>query len=173
MMKGEFIMNERYVWIGIILFVIVIAAAVKICVQISHECRSSRQRVRAVSGRNQVQRTLSGRNEAQRTLSGERTEFGPVNYFANDRHQSKDKWFQFKYKKVGGKWLAYIQRMPNLNGRDPNLHFTHRYHSENMYWVCYDPQPETLKDAQIVSKRWADRELEYISTGIKFEDQRW
>lgn len=70
-------------------------------------------------------------------------------------------------------WLTYILRMPSLNGRDGNLHIAHRYCNGNTYRICYDPQPTTLRDAQIISRAWADRELEYISTEIYFEKQRW
>lgn len=101
------------------------------------------------------------------------TELGPVNYFANARHGQKDTWFQFKYKKVGNEWLVYILRMPALNGRSGDLHMTHRYHKDGSYWICYDPQPSLLRDAQTISRLWADRELEYIYSGIEFEYQNW
>ena len=99
--------------------------------------------------------------------------FGPVNYFANARHNQTDKWFKFEYKRENGVWLTYILRMPSLNGRDGNAHITHRYSGGGRYWICYDPQPRTLKDAQIISRVWADRELEYIATGVSFERQVW
>ena len=99
--------------------------------------------------------------------------FGPVNYFANARHNQNDKWFQFEYKRENGMWLTYILRMPSLNGRDGNAHITHRYSGGGRYWICYDPQPRNLKDAQIISRVWADRELEYIATGVPFERQIW
>ena len=96
------------------------------------------------------------------------TELGPVNYYANDSHNSPDVWFQFQYKKVGDKWLTYIARMPGLQGRDPNLHLTHRYTNGSTYWICRDPQPANLKDAQAVSRVWADCITEYIATGKTF-----
>ena len=109
----------------------------------------------------------------QRTVQKQLTELGPVNYYANERHNQTDKWFQFMYRKVNDQWLTYILRMPSLNGRDGNCHLTHRYKKDNTYWICYDPQPKTLKEAQIISKAWADRELEYIATGVPFEEQHW
>lgn len=108
----------------------------------------------------------------QSTVSNSQS-FGPVNYFANARHNQSDKWFQFEYKKENGVWLTYILRMPNLNGRDGNAHITHRYSGGGKYWICFDPQPKCLKDAQIISRVWADRELEYIATGVPFEKQNW
>ena len=101
------------------------------------------------------------------------TQLGPVNYYANRKHNQQDNWFQFEYKLVNGVWLAYILRMPNLNGRSEDGHSTHRYGKDGRFWVCYDPQPKTLKEAQIISKAWADRELEYIATGVLFERQSW
>lgn len=101
------------------------------------------------------------------------TQFGPVNYYANDRNNMADNWFQFEFKKVENRWLVYILRMPCLDGRDPNLHYTHRYKDNNRYWICYDPQPDNLKDAQTIARGWADRELEYIATGRHFEEQIW
>ena len=98
---------------------------------------------------------------------------GPVNYYANGRHNQKDVWFQFLYKKVEGHWLTYIYRMPSLRSRSDDLHLTHRYRKDDEYWICYDPQSTTLKDAQIISRAWADRELEYIATGTPFERQEW
>ncbi len=98
---------------------------------------------------------------------------GPVNYYANARHGQKDRWFQFVYRKRDGVWIIYIRRMPSFNGVNESLHVTHRYTDSSQYWVCYDPQPRTLKDAQNISRAWADRELEYIATGKPFENQRW
>ena len=103
----------------------------------------------------------------------ELTTIGPVNYYANTRHRQADNWFQFEYRKEDGEWLVYILRMPNLRGRDPGAHETHRYTDGESYWICYDPQPRRLRDAQTITRAWADRELEYIATGVLFEDQRW
>ncbi len=105
--------------------------------------------------------------------SAELTTIGQVNYYANTRHRQADNWFQFEYRKEDGEWLVYILRMPNLRGRDPGAHETHRYTDGESYWICYDPQPRRLRDAQTITRAWADRELEYIATGVLFEDQRW
>lgn len=150
----------KYIWIivGIIALTMIIKVILLICKAKAEE-QSLRQQIPAP-------RRVS-------TSSANIREFGPVNYFANTRHNQKDKWFQFMYREVNGEWLAYILRMPSLNGRDGNLHYTHRYKNKNTYWVCFDPQPNNLKDCQSISKMWADCELEYITTGVKFEDQVW
>lgn len=98
---------------------------------------------------------------------------GPVNYFANTKGYVKDRWFQFKFVWESNEWHAYILRMPSLKGRDPNLHYTHRYTNGNKYYICYDPMPTNLKDMMTVARAWADRELEYITTGVLFENQVW
>lgn len=105
--------------------------------------------------------------------SGNLEQTDPVEYYANARHGSQDNWFRFQYRKVGNEWRSYILRMPDLKGRDSSLHRTHRYKNGNEFWVCYDPQPNNLKDAINISRAWADRELEYIATGIPFEEQVW
>lgn len=97
-----------------------------------------------------------------------------MEYFANARHNQKDRWFRFKYKKVGNEWRAYIIRTPPLNGKSGDQHLTHRYSDGNgNYWVCRDPQTTTLHDAQVVSRVWADRFLEYTVTGIEANSQVW
>lgn len=97
-----------------------------------------------------------------------------MEYFANARYNQKDRWFRFKYKKVGNEWRAYIIRMPPLNGKSASTHLTHRYSDGNgNYWVCRDPQTTTLHDAQVVSRVWADRLLEYTVTGIEANNQVW
>lgn len=101
-------------------------------------------------------------------------EFGPCTYYANTRHGQRDNCFQFLYRHVGREWRIYILRMPSLGHQNGSLHLTHRYRdSNNNYWICRDPQPTNLKDAQSLSRLWADRELEYIATGIEFDNQNW
>lgn len=96
-----------------------------------------------------------------------------VHYYANTRHRQRDNWFQFQYKQVGDVWRIYILRMPSLAGRSGDLHLTHRHTDGRRYWICYDPEPRTLQDAQAITRGWADRELEYITTGVPFERQTW
>lgn len=138
-------------WVWIVLAIVIITATVK-TIMLSRSERNGE--------------TFSAPHS--NSVSTTATELGPVNYYANDSHNNPDKWFQFKYKKVGNEWLTYILRMPSLKGRDPNLHLTHRYRNGNTYWICRDPQPTTLRDAQNVSRVWADCIMEYIATGKTF-----
>lgn len=140
-------------WVWIVLAIVIITATVKM-IMLSQSERNGE--------------TFSSPAPSSNSVSTTATELGPVNYYANDSHNNPDKWFQFKYKKVGNEWLTYILRMPSLKGRDPNLHLTHRYRNGNTYWICRDPQPTTLRDAQNVSRVWADCIMEYIATGKTF-----
>lgn len=165
-------MSEKYYFIIAILGIIILAMLINVFVKKSKERRISSNITRSNTTVARTNSTATAVRQQGQSSSGI-TEFGPVTYYANDRHNRTDKWFKFYYKKVNGEWLTYIKRMPSLNGRDGNLHLTHRYcNSSGEYWICYDPQPRTLKDAQTISRAWADRELEYIATGTPFENQR-
>ena len=157
-------MEGTYEYMWIIIGSILLVALIKVIYQIYKNKVGERSTYRPIQ--------TSTPNSNCQISTGIR-EFGPVNYYANARHNKKDRWFQFMYREVNGEWLAYILRMPSLNGRDGDLHLTHRYKNENIYWICYDPQPRSLEGIQSVSRAWADRELEYISTGVPFEEQHW
>lgn len=107
------------------------------------------------------------------TPSNEETDI--MVYYANDRHDSADREYRFKYKWVFDSnlqkqtWRAYIIRMPSLGSRDPSLHKTHRFtNGTGVYWVCWDSAVESLKDMQTISRVWADSLQEYITTGALF-----
>ena len=78
---------------------------------------------------------------------------------------NENKEYCFNYKKVGSGWRAYILRMPSLRGRNDGSGVIHRLHDNGGYYICWDSQVNTLKDMQIISRRWADNIQEYISTG--------
>ncbi|MGN0485431.1 MAG: hypothetical protein ACI4HI_17975 [Lachnospiraceae bacterium] len=96
------------------------------------------------------------------------TGVGPCVYYANDRHQQRDKEYKFYYKKVEDSWRAYILRMPSLGGRDPSGVVTHRLYDNGSPYVCWDSPVNSLKDMQTISKVWADNIQEYIATGKLF-----
>lgn len=93
-----------------------------------------------------------------------------LEYFANNPCNMSDNWFSFEFIKVQNEWRAYIERMPDLNGRDTDGHITHRYTDRvnDRLYVCFDPMPETLADSQNIARSWADHLLEYIDTGKTF-----
>ena len=95
-------------------------------------------------------------------------ETGPMVYYANNRHNLRDKEYQFNYKNVNGCWRAYILRMPSLGNRDTNGHSTHRLWDGDRPYVCWDCPVNSLKDMQTISRVWADSIQEYIATGKKF-----
>lgn len=94
--------------------------------------------------------TNSGTQVAARPVNqrpaSERTETGPMVYFANDRHGRSDREYRFNYKKVNGSWRAYILRMPNLCGRDAGGMATHRLFDNGHPYVCWDSKVRTLKE---------------------------
>ena len=103
------------------------------------------------------------------TPISERSETGPMIYFANDRHGSTDKEYRFNYKKVDGGYRAYILKMPDLRGRDGKSIPTHRLWDENNKpYICWNQKVTSLKDIQTISKVWADSIQEYIATGKRF-----
>ena len=93
------------------------------------------------------------------------TETGPMIYFANDRHERDDKEYRFNYKKVGGSWRAYILRTPSFGDRNTASGVIHRLRDESGDYICWDRDVNSLKDMQVISRRWADSIQEYISTG--------
>lgn len=119
--------------------------------------------------------TNSGTQVAARPVNqrpaSERTETGPMVYFANDRHGRSDREYRFNYKKVNGSWRAYILRMPNLCGRDAGGMATHRLFDNGHPYVCWDSKVRTLKEMQTISRVWADSIQEYIATGKRFGPQ--
>ncbi len=170
-------MEQTYTIMWVIVGIIAAAAACKYI----YTAYKKHVGERYVRPQNSSSRTVQRNNVANTAVPRTNTQisanngdsFGIVNYYANTRHHQKDNWFQFEIKKVNGVWLSYILRMPSLNGRDDDAHKTHRYNANGRYWICYDPQPSTLHDAQLICKAWADRELEYITTGTLFENQNW
>ena len=129
-----------------------------------HEVREHTSSITASTGSN---RLLEGRHLAPASLENI-TETGPMIYFANDRHGNNDKEYRFNYKKVGDSWKAYILRTPSIVGRSADGSTTHRIHDDNGYYVCWNCPIKTLKDAQNISRVWADSIQEYIATGKKF-----
>ena len=101
----------------------------------------------------------------------ERTETGPMVYFADDRHGRQDREYRFNYKKVNGSWRAYILLMPNLCGRDAGGMATHRLFDNGQPYVCWDSKVKTLKEMQTISRVWANSIQEYIATGKRFGPQ--
>ena len=144
---------------GLIITIVVIAVSVAVtwCI-----CSTNSN----TSNGNQTDATSVNRRPAQ-----ERTDTGPMVYFANDRHGRSDREYRFNYKKVNGSWRAYILRMPNLCGRDAGGMATHRLFDNGQPYVCWDSRVSTLKEMQTISRVWADSIQEYIATGKRFGPQ--
>lgn len=144
---------------GFILAIIAVAVSIAITWSI---CSSKSN----TSSSNQVSAALS-----TRIAVAERTETGPMVYFADDRHGRSDREYRFNYKKVNGSWRAYILRMPNLCGRDAGGMATHRLFDNGHPYVCWDSKVRTLKEMQTISRVWANNIQEYIATGKRFGPQ--
>ncbi len=118
-----------------------------------------------------AQRTATEQPPRQRVRTvpaSQKSETGPMVYYANDRHGRRDKEYRFNYKKVNGSWRAYILRMPSLGSRSADGHSTHRLWDGNKAYVCWDRPVNSLKDMQMISRVWADNIQEYIATGKRF-----
>ena len=117
-------MEGTYEYMWIIIGSILLVALIKVIYQIYKNKVGERCTYRPIQ-------TSTANSNSQ--ISTSIREFGTVNYYANARYNQKDRWFQFMYREVNGEWLAYILRMPSLNGRDGDLHLTHRYKKENIF----------------------------------------
>ena len=93
-----------------------------------------------------------------------------MEYFANNPHNHPDNHFTFKFKNTGREWRIYIEKMPSLGRRASDAHSTHRYTDSlnGKRYICRQPQPSSLADAQAVARVWADNILEYIVKGTTF-----
>lgn len=93
---------------------------------------------------------------------------GTVVYLANGNARDNVFLFNYRYVYVSGSWRAYIERMPDLQGRDASGHKTHRLWDGDKPYVCWDTPVSTLEDMQTVSKVWGDNIIRYIRTGQTF-----
>lgn len=99
----------------------------------------------------------------------QKTETGPMVYYANDRYGNTDREYRFNYKKIDGSWRAYILRMPSLENRDAGGIPTHRlWDDDNNAYICWNKAVSSLNDMQNISRVWADRIQEYIATEKRF-----
>lgn len=108
------------------------------------------------------------RPAARQVPLAQRSETGPMVYYANDRHGRQDREYRFNYKKIDGAWRAYILRMPDLGQRDPGSIPTHRLWDNGRPYICWNSRVTSLKDMQNISRVWADSVQEYIATGKRF-----
>ncbi len=96
-------------------------------------------------------------------------DIGPMVYFPSHTYDLEDYEYRFKFVRVGNTWRAYIERMPDLRGRDPNGHLTHRFwDNDNKTYVCWDSPITRLSDMQTIARVWADNLQSYIANGTTF-----
>ena len=131
----------------------------------------SQKKIRNVGGSDNQVTPQNYRSVQQNhyTPLAQRSETGPMVYYANDRHGRTDREYRFNYKKVNGAWRAYILRMPSLGNRDARSIPTHRlWDDNNNPYICWQGTITSLHDMQNVSREWADCIQEYIATGKRF-----
>jgi len=152
--------------------VAILIAALTVGYFIYQKCKNDRVQRTNTQAYTQAQNQV--RNTTLRPVRmSEKTETGSMIYFANDKHGRADKEYRFNYKKINGTWRAYILRMPDLNGRDPNSIPTHRLWDENNNpYICWRGAVTSLKDMQNISRVWADNIQEYIATGKRFGEEQ-
>lgn len=79
-------------------------------------------------------------------------------------------YFKFEFVKVGSIYRAYVLTGMNYGSRATDAHSTHRYFdsSRNLHYICFSPDPQTLRDAYNVASGWAEHTKRYIERGISF-----
>lgn len=76
--------------------------------------------------------------------------------------------YVFDFEAHDGGWRIYIVRQPPYDGRNENLHSTHRLLDRDRHYVCWDSELRTLDDAKAVAALWADATQNYRRRG-RFE----
>ena len=90
-------------------------------------------------------------------------------YRGTYRTKSGKNRFSFSFEKQSnGTVRAYVSRQPSYRGRPRDGHSTHRYGVNSRPYVCYEPQPRSLKSAINVAKKWSDKTERYIDRGGRF-----
>ncbi len=79
-------------------------------------------------------------------------------------------FFKFEFVKVGSTYRVYILSGMSYGSRDAGPHASHRFtdSARNLHYICFDPEPRTLRDAFNVASGWAENTQRYIETGRSF-----
>lgn len=79
-------------------------------------------------------------------------------------------YFKFEFVPVGGVVRVYILSGMNYGGRASDAHSTHRFFdsARDLHYICFDPEPRSLRDAYNVASGWAEHTKRYIETGQSF-----
>jgi hypothetical protein len=70
-------------------------------------------------------------------------------------------------------WRAYILSPIYYMGRADDCHSTHRYYDDlhDMYYVCWDPEPDTFDEMKSIVAMWGELTHDYIRTGESIDSQ--
>lgn len=78
--------------------------------------------------------------------------------------------FSFE-RQAGGRWRAYIEQGMPYGRRRSGLHVTHRLRDGARYYVCFTPEPGSLRAMAKVAAYWADMTVVYVRTGRTIDEQ--
>ena len=80
--------------------------------------------------------------------------------------------FSFSFERqADGRWRAYIERGMPYGRRGSGLHVTHRLKSGSRHYVCFTPEPTSLRAMAKVAAYWADMTAVYVRTGRTIDEQ--
>jgi len=79
-------------------------------------------------------------------------------------------YFKFEFVQVGSVYRVYILTGMAYGSRATDAHATHRYFdsARHLHYICFDPDPRTLRDAYNVASGWAERTKRYVESGQSF-----
>jgi len=77
--------------------------------------------------------------------------------------------FRFRFDRQSDDGIRiYILEQPPYGGRDESMVSTHRVEDEMGNYICFQPLPNTTKQAREVARTWGELTLRYIRTGQRF-----
>ena len=78
--------------------------------------------------------------------------------------------YEFSFERQSnGSVRTYIDRQPSYGSRATDSLSTHRFEDGSRHYICWRPQPTTLRDAQAVAAQWAKRTDRFIRFGVPIE----
>jgi hypothetical protein len=102
----------------------------------------------------------------RRAIRSDRVPVGSFHSMIKYRTKDGQEDYVFSFEQqTNGTWRAYIVRQPPYHGRPEGSHETHRLSDGDRRYVCWLPEPRTLKDCKVIAAFWADHTQVYRRTG--------
>lgn len=81
--------------------------------------------------------------------------------------------FRFGFLYTGARWRAYQLTPIEYGSLASDGPVTHRYHDaqNNLFFLCWDPEPNTLEEMQAVVAMWCELMQTYLCTGETMDAQ--